>query len=107
MVSDTDSAGVDITFTIGLTAKSSTSVKIRDNAINKVIVFPMASEVCFLFWAPMDWPILTVAPIASPTIITVIMCITWLPMETAVVLFMPLNCPMINKSAMPYNVCKK
>ena len=43
----------------------------------------------------------TVVPMARPTIITVIICITWLPTDTAVVLATPLNCPMMNRSAMP------
>ena len=55
----------------------------------------------------MAWAMETVAPIASPTIITVSMCITCEPMETAVVLATPSNCPMMNRSAMPYSVCKK
>ena len=47
------------------------------------------------------------APMASPTIITVSICMTCDPTETAVVSATPLNCPMMNKSAMPYNVCRK
>ena len=49
----------------------------------------------------------TVEPMASPTSMTVIMCMTWLPTETAVVLATPSNWPMMNRSAMPYSVCKK
>ena len=69
---------------------------------NKVIVFPMIFN-----FAPTDLPIITVVPIAIPTIITVIICITWLPIETAVVPETESNCPIINKSAIPYSVCKK
>jgi len=36
-----------------------------------------------------------------------IICMPCEPMDTAVVLATPSNCPMINKSAIPYNVCKK
>ncbi len=36
-------------------------------------------------------PMWTVVPMARPTIITVTMCITWLPMETAVMLPAPSN----------------
>ena len=36
-------------------------------------------------------PIITVAPIASPTIITVSICMIWLPIDTAVVLLTPPN----------------
>ena len=50
---------------------------------------------------------LTVVPMARPTIITVSICITCEPMETAVVLATPSNCPMMNRSAMPQSVCKK
>lgn len=57
--------------------------------------------------APIALPMVTVAPIARPTIITVSICITWLPIETAVILSTPLNWPTINKSAMPYRVCRK
>ena len=49
----------------------------------------------------------TVTPMARPTIITVTMCMIWLPMDTAVMLAVPSNWPMMNKSAMPYSVCKK
>ena len=40
-------------------------------------------------------------PMASPTIMTVSICITWEPMDTAVVLATPSNWPMINRSAIP------
>ena len=50
---------------------------------------------------------LTVDPMARPTIMTVIICMTWLPMETAVVPATPSNCPIIKRSAMPYSVCRK
>ena len=43
----------------------------------------------------------TVVPIASSTIITVSMCITCEPTDTAVVASTPAYCPMINRSAMP------
>ena len=51
--------------------------------------------------APTAWPIETVEPMARPTIITVSMCITWEPTDTAVVLATPSNWPMIKRSAMP------
>ena len=44
---------------------------------------------------------------ASPTSMTVIMCMTCEPTDTAVVLATPSNWPTMNRSAMPYSVCKK
>jgi len=43
----------------------------------------------------------TVVPIASPTSMTVSICITCEPTDTAVVASTPAYCPMINRSAMP------
>ena len=103
----TASSGVDITETIGRTKNNSKIVIRTEIAINKTTVFPMSCAACFLFFAPMACPILTVVPIASPTIMTVSICITCEPTETAVVLATPSNCPTINRSAIPYNVCRK
>ena len=50
---------------------------------------------------------LTVAPIASPRIMTVSMCITCEPMDTAVVLASPSYRPIIKRSAKPYRAYKK
>ena len=44
---------------------------------------------------------LTVEPIARPTIMTVSICMTCEPTETAVVLATPSNWPMMNRSASP------
>ena len=52
---------------------------------NRVMALPMQRLALARFCAPTAWPIITVAPMARPTIITVSICITWLPMETAVV----------------------
>ena len=60
------------------------------STINKVAVFPVSVAALFLSLAPMACPMFIVAPIARPTIITVSICITWLPMETAT-LFMVLS----------------
>ena len=78
-----------------------------ETAINKITVFPthFATFLCSLL--PTACAILTVVPIASPTIITVSMCMTCDPIDTAVIPATLSNCPMINKSAMPYKVCKK
>ena len=91
MVPETASAGVDITATIGFTSKSRTAASRMDTAINRITEFPISRAACFLFFPPMAWPMVTVVPMASPTIITVSICMTWLPTETAVVLATPSN----------------
>ena len=100
-VPSTASAGVDITPTIGRTRSSSTTVSTMESPKKSVTVLPTFSEICLWFLPPTARAMLTVVPIASPTSITVSMCITCEPMETAVVLATPSNCPMMNKSAMP------
>lgn len=52
------------------------------NAIKSSTVFPMSCAACFRFSAPTACAMLTVVPIASPTIITVSICMTCEPMET-------------------------
>ena len=64
-------------------------------------MFPAAREASFRSPAPVARPMVTVVPMASPTIITVSMCITWEPIDTAVVPSAPWNCPMMNRSASP------
>ena len=83
------------------------AVSTTDSPINSVTVLPMSAAMRFLLPPPTSWPMLTVAPMARPTSITVIIYITCEPMETAVVLATPSNWPMINRSAMPYSVCRK
>ena len=56
---------------------------------NSVTVLPMIRAASSGLCEPTARPIFTVAPIARPTIMTVSMCMTWLPMDTAVVLSMP------------------
>ena len=80
---------------------SSTAVSTRDKAIKRVTVLPMLEAAIFRSDAPTAWAMDTVEPMARPTIMTVSICMTWEPMDTAVVLATPSNCPMINKSAMP------
>lgn len=75
--------------------------------MNSDTVLPMAAVACLWSPAPVARAMHTVVPMARPTIMTVIMCMTWLPMDTAVVLATPSNWPMMNRSAMPYSVCKK
>ena len=107
MVPGTASSGVDIIYINGFTASNSNAMQIIERNINIITVLPIARFACLVSFAPAARPIITVEPIARPTIITVSICITWLPIETAVVLSTPLNCPIINRSAIPYNVCKK
>ena len=69
--------------------------------MNSVTVLPTAREVWVKPLPPTAFAIVTVEPMASPTIITVSICITCPPTETAVMLSTPLNWPMMNKSAIP------
>ena len=75
-VSKTASAGVDITDTMGFTSTSKSTITAADTPINKVMVFPTVSAACLDCFAPTALPMVTVAPIASPTIMTVSMCMT-------------------------------
>ena len=93
--------GVDMTATIGRTSARKTTIRATDTAMNSETVLPMMAEIFLWSWAPMARPMLTVVPMASPTIMTVIMCMTWLPTETAVVEAAPSYWPMMNRSAMP------
>lgn len=97
----TASAGVDITDTIGCTSISSNAIPTIATPMNKTMVLPTALDACFLLSAPIACAILTVVPIARPTIITVIICMICEPTDTAVVLATPSYCPIINKSAIP------
>ena len=64
-------------------------------------VAEMERETAALSRAPTERAIVIVVPIARPTMMTVTMYMTWLPMETAVMLAAPWNWPMIKRSAMP------
>ena len=103
-VPETASDGVDITDTMGFTQSSSAAISTRDKTINRVTVLPMLRAAFLVLFPPTACPMDTVEPMASPTIITVSMCMTWEPMDTAVVLDTPSNWPMMNRSAMPYRV---
>ena len=76
-----------------------------DRSPKRVQEFPIFFAVKRLSFDPMLWLIITVLPIARPTIITVTMCINWLPTDTAVITSAPLNCPIIKRSASPYKTC--
>ena len=58
---------------------------------NKVTVFPIRRAMPLSSPAPTARLIITVLPIARPTIITVTMCISWLPMAIAEITSAPLN----------------
>ena len=75
-VLDTDSDGVDIMAVIGSTKNSSIAVQTTDTPINKVTVLYTAAKACLCSFAQMAFPMVSVEPMASPTIITVSMCMT-------------------------------
>lgn len=66
------SAGVETAKTIALRKTSSKSVSTEESPINSVTVLPVKSAALRLSLPPIACPILTVAPMASPTIITVV-----------------------------------
>ena len=103
----TDSAGTAITFTMGATSSKSAAVKSSETTVNTLTVLPMMRGSFFPSSAPTALPMVTVAPVASPTIITVSICMIWLPTETAVMMSLPQNCPVMNKSAKQYSDCSK
>lgn len=103
----TASAGVDMTATMGRTQASSPAVNTSESPKNSVTVLPVTAAAWRRSPAPTARPMQTVVPMASPTIMTVSICMTWLPMDTAVVLATPSNWPTMNRSAIPYSVCKK
>ena len=76
-------------------------MRARDRARKRVTVLPTAAEAPARSFPPTARAMDTVEPMARPTIITVSMCITWEPTDTAVVLATPSNWPMMNRSAMP------
>ena len=55
-----------------------------ETAMNNVTVFPIALAASSFLSAPTARLMVTVAPMASPTIMTVNICMTWLPFDTAV-----------------------
>ena len=76
-------------------ASSKSPVSASESAANSTTVFPMIPLMRFLSPLPTARAMLTVVPMASPTTITVIMCITCEPTETAVIEAAPSNWPMI------------
>ena len=86
---------------MGRRRHSKAAASTRERPRNSVTVLPVEAETRFRSPQPTACPMLTVVPMARPTIITVSMCITWEPTATAVVLAFPSNWPMMNRSAMP------
>ena len=76
MVLLTASSGVDMTATMGFTKQSRIAVRATDSSMNKDAVLPTAKFTCLRSCAPTARPVITVVPIASPTIMTVSMCMT-------------------------------
>ena len=72
----TASCGTPISSTISFAAIRNTIVITMAIPINNVIVLPIALPALSSLLPPMALPIITVVPIARPTIITVIICIT-------------------------------
>ena len=101
------SAGVDMTETIGEVSASSSAVSTSETPTKSTAVFPMYPAARSRRLPPTDCPTQTVVPIASPTIITVSMCMTCEPIETAVVSETVPYLPIISRSAIPYSVCRK
>ena len=89
------------------TFNSRTTVSANAIPANSVMTLPMALAARSSLFAPTARPMVTVAPMARPTMTTVSMYSTWLPFATAVMPSMPMNCPAMNRSAMPYSVCRK
>ena len=90
-----------MTDTIGRTSSTSAAVSTSESAIKSVTVLPTSSAARRRSPAPTACPMLTVAPMARPTIITVSICITCEPTDTAVVAATASYCPKMNRSAMP------
>ena len=97
----TASAGVDMTAVIGRTSRSRTAVSTRETTAKSVTVLPVARETAARATAPTARAMETVVPMARPTSMTVSMCMTCEPMDTAVVAATPSYWPTMNRSAMP------
>ena len=67
----------------------------------RATVLPIVCAALSIRFSPTARPTATVVPIASPTIITVSICMTCEPIETAVTEAVESNCPMIKRSAIP------
>ena len=100
-VPETASAGVDMTAVMRCTSKSKTTVSRAEIPPKSVTVLPTARAALFSSPAPTACAMVTLVPMARPTSITVSMCMTCEPMETAVVAATGSNWPTMKRSAMP------
>ena len=100
-------AGTPISETMLRTFSSRTTVSTNAMPANSVMTLPMVLAARSSLFAPIARPMVTVAPMARPTMTTVSMYSTWLPFATAVMPSTPMNWPAMNRSAIPYSVCRK
>lgn len=86
-----------------------TTVTPTEISPNRLMPLPMILPASCFLPAPILVPTYTVSPIESPVMTTVIVCIIWLPVETADTYTsekVPPNCPTTNRSMAPYVACK-
>ena len=87
MVPAWDSPGVASNETICGARRNSRRVRATDNPRKRSAVLPTTGAISFVRLAPASLATITVAPMESPVTITVSICSTWLPTETAVMSF--------------------
>ena len=75
-VPSTAAAGVDVAATMGRTQQISAAISTSDVPRNSTVVLPTQTAAFFRSLPPTACPMDTVVPMASPTIITVSICIT-------------------------------
>ena len=95
------SGGVERIRRIGFLVRISSAVTSTEKTAKMETAAPIFRPASRASFAPTAFPIDTVAPIASPTIMTVSICISWEPMATAEIVEAPLNRPVMNRSARP------
>ena len=101
MAPGTASGGVDSRCTIGCVSPSRANVAAAAIIVKRETVFPIARRMPSSSSAPTKRPIMTVVPMARPTIMTVTMCMTCEPIETAEMTSAPLKRPAMSRSASP------
>ena len=83
------------------------AVRITAKTPKDTMVVPMAFLALSSFFIPMYLPTSTVPPRVSPEIRLVIICVTWVPVDTAAMLCAPQNIPTARRSTAPYSACSK
>ena len=90
-------------FRMGSAARSMAAVRISAAAAKMVrvvpIVFFMSSSACM----PVYFPTRMVLPRVRPVIMLVMICVTWVPVDTAATLSGEQYLPMTNRSTAPYS----